>query len=132
MAYVRRREKKWLVLASTRDRRRPSRRQGGLSRGAGDARAPRSGGGAAGGAVASTPWPCLAVTAHRICLRLALAKVLRRRGTGTDEEAAHSRASRDALALLLADADTPISLSMETDGIHVWLEDSAGQRFVIE
>lgn len=72
------------------------------------------------------------MTVYRAALRLALATVTRRRGSGTDEEAAHNRAARDALALLLAGSTTPIWLSMETDGAYIWLEDSAGQRIVIE
>lgn len=72
------------------------------------------------------------MTVYLAALRLALASVLRRRGTGSDEDAAHNRAARDALALLLSDEETPISLSMETDGVYIWLEDSAGQRIVIE
>jgi hypothetical protein len=73
-----------------------------------------------------------ATVVYRAALRLALASVLRRRGTGSDEDAAHNRATRDALNLLLSDAETPLALSMETDGAHIWLEDSAGQRIVIE
>lgn len=72
------------------------------------------------------------VNFYRAALRLALASVLHRYSVVTDEDAAKRRAARDALALLLAGSTTPIWLSMETDGAYIWLEDSAGQRIVIE